>query len=473
MQFLEPLGATDGSVEAAWDHWNQRWRRDFLEAVGRLRPTMIRWGGIFVDFYRWQEAVGPREQRKPVLNLQWGGIESNQVGTAEFVELARTVAAEPLICVNFESDGRARFRTALGGSRTAGSEEAAAWVAYCNQADNPLRHSHGLREPLRVSYWQIGNETSYVADGFDAHTAARKTLEFARAMRQVDPHIQLIGWADEDFAARRAGRAAINWAQVMLDVAGEQLNFLAFHHMYNPDDPQRPALAHGEFRKDQDRAWAVLMEAWRPHEAKIQRIRESLGSARFPLALTECHYSIPGKNRGDVLSTWAAGVSYARLLHVHERHGDLLKIATAADFCGTRWQVVAVMIPTPGGRSYLMPVGQVMRLYREHTGEQAAAVLGASSDLDVTASVSPGKVYLHVANTRKDRAVKARIEVQNHRISGGTVYEISAPPFLEIDEVNASVLEPVTKTFQRDGLWTFPPASVTAIELLTHPAGAS
>ena len=37
----------------------------------------------------------------------------------------------------------------------------------------------------------------------------------------------------------------------------------------------------------------------------------------------------------------------ARLLNVHTRHGDVLKIATAADFCGNRWQVNAIMIPTP------------------------------------------------------------------------------------------------------------------------------
>ena len=26
MQFMEPLGTTDGSVEAAWDHLRDRWR---------------------------------------------------------------------------------------------------------------------------------------------------------------------------------------------------------------------------------------------------------------------------------------------------------------------------------------------------------------------------------------------------------------------------------------------------------------
>ena len=55
--------------------------------------------------------------------------------------------------------------------------------------------------------------------------------------------------------------------------------------------------------------------------------------------------------------TWAAGVSYARILNNHQRHGDLLKIATAADFCGTRWQNNAVMIPVPQGQPRLPPAG--------------------------------------------------------------------------------------------------------------------
>ena len=56
----------------------------------------MRWGGIFADFYRWREGVGPRAKRPSMLNLLWGGIESNQVGTGEFVELCRHVGAQPL-----------------------------------------------------------------------------------------------------------------------------------------------------------------------------------------------------------------------------------------------------------------------------------------------------------------------------------------------------------------------------------------
>src|SRR5262245_10976144 len=49
MQFMEPLGATDGSVEAAWDHARDQWREDVVEVTRGLAPPMIRWGGIRIE----------------------------------------------------------------------------------------------------------------------------------------------------------------------------------------------------------------------------------------------------------------------------------------------------------------------------------------------------------------------------------------------------------------------------------------
>src|SRR5688572_28684206 len=112
MQFMEPLGVTDSSVEAAWDHRRDAWRPDVIEATRDLEPTMMRWGGIFTDFYRWREGVGPRDKRPAMMNLMWGGLESNQIGTAEFVDFCRQVNADPLMCVNFEGDGRDQYKFA-------------------------------------------------------------------------------------------------------------------------------------------------------------------------------------------------------------------------------------------------------------------------------------------------------------------------------------------------------------------------
>src|SRR5260370_37521355 len=107
------------------------------------------------------------------------------------------------------------------------------------------------------------------------------------------------------------------------------------------------------------------------------------GWRNMRLALTECHFVIPGRDRGGVLASWAAGVSYARILNNHQRHGDVLKIATAADFCGTRWQNSAVISPMPKGdnKAYLQPVARVMQLYRHHIGSHAIKVLGMPDGL--------------------------------------------------------------------------------------------
>jgi alpha-L-arabinofuranosidase len=456
MQFMEPLGATDGSVEAAWDHLRQDWREDVVAITRELGPTMMRWGGIFADFYRWQEGVGPRDRRPPMLNLLWGGIESNQVGTFEFVDLCRRVAAEPLICVNFESDGRKQYMNIRGQPRTADASEAAAWVAYCNDPENRERKAHGHVEPLAVRHWQIGNETSYDKNGFDLETAARKTVDFARSMRAADPSIRLIAWGDSGWAAR------------MAEIAGEHVHYLAFHHMFDPDSPRQPVLRGEAYRRDADAAWTQLMAAWQTADAKIRSVRDSLGGRKIPLAMTECHFVVPGRDRGDVLASWAAGVSYARILNTHQRHGDVLKIATAADFCGTRWQNNAVIIPTPKGnnRAYLQPVARVMQLYRHHIGSHEVSVTGTPDGLDVVASRRENTVYLHVANTVRTRSVSASIRIGGRAPVGGRVFEISADPAVEVSYLNApDVMKIVEKPLSANGAWEFPAASVSALEL--------
>ncbi|MDQ1255464.1 MAG: alpha-L-arabinofuranosidase [Candidatus Hydrogenedentes bacterium] len=453
MQFMEPLGTTDGSVAVAWDHLRNCWREDVIEVSRDLAPTLMRWGGCFSSYYRWKEGVGSRDQRQPMLNLLWGGIESNQVGTVEFIDFCRQIGADPLMCVNFESDGREKWmKDPQGRVRAAGPEEAAEWVAYCNDAGNPLRASHGHAEPCRIPIWQIGNETSYDRGGFDCETASRKTVEFARAMRKADPSIALIGWGDN------------GWAPRMIEVAGEDLQYIAFHHMYNPGSANDSPLKGTEYRNDPARTWDALMEAWKPHAAKILEMREQTGGKGMPLALTECHFALRGPERCHVLSTWAAGVAMARLLNVHTRNGDVLKIATAADFCGNRWQVNAVMIPDRQ-RPYMMPVARVMQLYRAHTGQQALDPISVPDELDVTASRTDNRVFVHVVNTSRTRAVSARLSVAGMTILSGQVFQIAADPEFEVWSETCDVIAPVRKELPPRGQWTFPAASVSVVEL--------
>jgi alpha-L-arabinofuranosidase len=455
MQFMEPLGTTDGSVAAAWDFKRDCWREDVVAITKKLSPPLIRWGGCFSSYYRWKEAVGPRDQRRPMLNLLWGGVETNQIGTGEFVDFCRQVGAESLICVNFESDGRKRWQCSPKGDiRSAGPEEAAEWVRYCNAADSKERRGHGAEMPFNVRLWQIGNETSYDRKGFGCDTAAKRTVAFAKAMRKEDAKIELIGWGDS------------GWAKRMLDIAGEHIQYIAFHDMFNPDrDVPNSPLRGIEYRKDPAWTWERLMNAYKVHEARIRWMREQVRGYPVPLALTECHFALPGRNRCDVLSTWAAGVANARLLNVHERHADKLKIATLADFCGTRWQVNAIMIPVPRGKSYMMPVALVMSLYRNHTGQSTVEVTKAPEALDVTASRGGDRIYLHVVNTNRDRSVPARIVIAGMKVKSGHIFELAGDPEYEVIETQSNEIVPIEKNLPEDCRWSFPPASVSAVEL--------
>jgi alpha-L-arabinofuranosidase len=455
MQFMEPLGTTDGSVAAAWDFGRDHWRKDVIDVTRKLAPSMMRWGGCFSSYYKWKEAVGPRDQRIPMHNMCWGGLDTNQVGTVEFVDFCRQVEAEPLMCVNFESDGRKYWQKDPKGSvRSAGPEEAAAWVRYCNDPDDKLRRAHGIEKPCTMRMWQIGNETSYDRNAYNCETAAQRTIAFAKAMRQADPNLTLIGWGDS------------GWAKQMLEIAGEHLQYIAFHHMFNPDrDREKSPLRDTEYRKDPTRTWEHLMNAYKAQETRIQWMLEQVGDDPTPLALTECHFALPGRNRCEVLSSWAAGVANARLLNVHERHGDRLKIATLADFCGTRWQVNAVMIPVPGGQSFMMPVARVMSLYHHHSGDKAVTVKRTPDGLDITASRTGKRVYLHVINTNRQRSVSAQIAIGGMDIASGRIFELAGEPEHEIIRAQPNGVTLSEKTLPQGGRWTFPAASVSAVEL--------
>jgi hypothetical protein len=207
------------------------------------------------------------------------------------------------------------------------------------------------------------------------------------------------------------------------------------------------------------------MKTCRAQERRIADMRSQVARFKIPLALTECHYFLPGRNRCEALSTWAAGVANARTLNVHERNGDILKIATLADFCGTRWQNNAVMIPVPGGKSFLMPVALVMRLYRRHGGDRAVSVREAPEGLDVAASRTGDRVYLHVVNTNRTQPVASSFRIEGREIAKGRVHWYALDPELEIFEYRPEHTFPREADVEEPWTWTFPAASVSAVEL--------
>src|SRR6266478_3205878 len=163
-------------------------------------------------------------------NYVWGGKETNRIGTPEFVDFCRRVAAEPLYCVNFLGDGDKRYATTREGNRTGDAREAADWVSYANDPGNAERKAQGVAEPYGIKLWQLGNETSYGGGStFSKEESISTTIEFAKAMRERDR-------------------------------ASEHLDFIAVHMMGQTPLRKGTVLRGLKYQTAPEQAWEELME---------------------------------------------------------------------------------------------------------------------------------------------------------------------------------------------------------------------
>ena len=159
-------------------------RKDVASLIRELDLSIIRYpGGNFVSGYRWEDGVGPVENRPKRLDLAWRTLETNAVGINEFVNWCRRTGAEPMVAIN------------LG---TRGVESAIDLLEYCNHPSgtylSDLRVSHGYSKPHKIDVWCLGNEMdgTWQTGHKTAAEYGRLAAETARAMRMFDPKLKLV-----------------------------------------------------------------------------------------------------------------------------------------------------------------------------------------------------------------------------------------------------------------------------------------
>jgi alpha-L-arabinofuranosidase len=369
-----------------------------------------------------------------------------------------------MYCVNFLSDGEKRYANTAEGNRSGDAREAADWVSYTNDPDHAERKANGAAEPFSFKFWQLGNETSYGNAVFKKDEAITTTIEFAKAMRERDRSLKLIGWGDN------------GWAGDLVDRAGEHVDYVAVHMMGQTPVRRDTVLRSWLYQSQPERAWEELMELINPRiEKKLIEVEESLAKrgSKHPIAITEGHLSLAPHNSNPILTEWLTGVYHARVMNLYQRHGATVKISTAADFNGNRWTTNAIIHQVPGGVSYLLPVAAVMRLFKRHNGAQGVAAKSAPASLDVAASRTGNKMFLHVANMNYSGATEATFAVEGFVIKSGRVLEISTDdPRQEISPLNPNVFQPREHALPQGETvrWRFPARSVNAVELECAPA---
>jgi alpha-N-arabinofuranosidase len=209
-------------------------RRDVAELATELGVTLLRYpGGNFVSSYRWEDGVGPVAQRPRRLDLAWRTLESNRVGTDEFLSWCRRLGVEPMMAVN------------LG---TRGVEAAADLVEYCNVPGGTTlsdwRRANGSPEPYAVRLWCLGNEMDgpWQVGRRSADEYGRLAARAGHAMRRVDPSIELVACGSSGREMPTFGE----WERVVLEHTYEIADYLSLHAYYEERDGDRASfLASG------------------------------------------------------------------------------------------------------------------------------------------------------------------------------------------------------------------------------------
>ncbi|MBV1856729.1 arabinosylfuranosidase ArfA [Catellatospora tritici] len=195
-------------------------RTDVIELVRELGVSTVRYpGGNFVSGYRWEDGVGPVRNRPTRLDLAWHSTEPNTFGLDEFIRWTRKAGVEPMMAVN------------LG---TRGVQEAVDLLEYCNLPSgtrlSDLRVTNGAAQPHGIRMWCLGNEMDgpWQIGHKTAEEYGRLAAETARAMRMIDPELELVACGSSGSGMPTFGQ----WEATVLEHAYDLVDYVSCHAYY-------------------------------------------------------------------------------------------------------------------------------------------------------------------------------------------------------------------------------------------------
>ncbi|MCS7119615.1 MAG: alpha-L-arabinofuranosidase C-terminal domain-containing protein [Nitrososphaerota archaeon] len=326
-------------------------RKDVIDALRAIRAPVFRWpGGCFADMYHWEDGIGPRENRPRRRNLWWGGEESNEFGTDEFIMFCRSVGAEPYICLN------------VG---TGSPQEAFNWVEYCNFTGRTfyteLRARNGHPEPYNVKYWAVGNESWACGGSFDPTYYAWEYKRFANFLKVADPSINLIA----------CGRLNIQWMTTFLECLRDRLNLVdgvAIHYYFS--GRRNPFGGDVEFT---DEEYYNLLFDVQNMEFFIQQTSRAInlvGEKRIGIVVDEWGTWYPQATHKVGLfqqNTLRDAILAGLVLNLFNRYSSIIDMANLAQTVN----VLQSLIHTEGHKITLTPTYHLFDIYKEHMGNYA------------------------------------------------------------------------------------------------------
>ena len=326
-------------------------RTDVVEALKHIKVPVLRWpGGCFADEYHWEDGIGPQENRKRMVNTNWGGVvEDNSFGTHEFLELCEQIGCEPYINANVGS-GTVR--------------EMAEWVEYLNSdGDSTVvqkRWANGRKDSWTVKYWGVGNENwgcggnmrpEYYADEF------RRYQTYCRQYGDKKLYKIACGPSVDDY----------EWTEVLMSRAGKYMNALTLHHYTIPQNWKHKGSAtvfswenylqtlyRASYMEKLVTNHLAIMDRYDPAH-KVGLIVDEWGG----------WYDVePGTNPGFLYqqNTMRDAMIAAITLNIFNNHCDRVVMANLAQTVN----VLQAVVLTEGDKMVLTPTYHVFDLYKAH-----------------------------------------------------------------------------------------------------------
>lgn len=427
-------------------------RQDFIDLLKELNVRSVRWpGGNFVSGYKWEDGIGPKDQRPAKRDLAWKQIETNQMGTDEYAKLCSLIGADNFLCVN-------------GGTGTL--DDARHWVEYCNgeagtyYAD--LRIKYGNSKPFDVKYVGLGNEVDgpWQMGQKSAEDYCKWALEAGKLISLMDEDIKLVA---SGASLYRPGNEWVDWNDYVLDKMIGKIDYLSVHRYATE------ALPGGRSNRVFSDHMSLGLDIDEKIETTQALIKKAMvkSEAERPVYISFDEYS-PGF--GGLLSS----LMLPQHLNSFIRHADVVKMANIT-------MITNLVGNSPEG-DFKNSVFHTFSLYSHNALGTALDVKTICDDydnevfknipyLDVTAILNEAdnKVIINVVNRNETDAIETNIDLQSGEYAGrATANLINAE---SIDTINTKDAQPIQVeseqiSFKGNTLqYRFPAHSFTQLEI--------
>ena len=392
-------------------------RNDVVEALRSLNLPVLRWpGGCFADEYHWKDGIGPKENRRKIINTNWGGtVEDNSFGTHEFMELCEQIDCEPYIAINL-------------GSGTV--QEAADWVEYMTAEGAStlveLRKKNGREKPWKVKYIGIGNENWGGGGSMDADYYASEYKRYQQFCKEYSGNTLYkiaCGPNADDY----------HWtSELMSRINHWHAKGISLHYYTLPSGNFDQKGSSTDFTEKE--YYATISQTLRIEEIikGHLRIMDQLDpDHNIDLVVDEwgAWYDVePGTNPGFLYqqNTMRDAIIAALNLNIFNKHSDRISMANIAQVVN----VLQAMILTEDAKIIKTPTYEVFYMFKEH---QDATLVESSIDSlstgceDITVPALSESVSIEKAQENIGNIKKITISHANTSLSEGTEIEICLP----------------------------------------------